>query len=117
MMHSDLALIFLEGKYILKSRLLSPLLSLLDVLHFLILLGVAHDLPSPVRRDNSEGGPGTAVWLVEAGEPPVAEVGLQVRVEVQVLVRGVLESVEARRVVHVRVLELERYHILRVWLE
>ncbi len=73
---------------------------------------VRDDLALVAACDHVKFEWGPDAWLVEAREPPVAVVGLQVRVDVHLLVLGVDEPVQTRRVAHVRVLELDRHRVV-----
>jgi len=111
MMQRDLALEAYEVEEVLNPMLGGPEFSACQVF-LAALLRVRSNLPGFVWRDDVEREPGSAVGLVEAGKPSVAEVRFQVGVEVQVVICKVFKLVEASTVVHIRVLELEAHLIL-----
>ena len=79
------------------------------------LLPVCYDFPVSLRRGDDcqlERSPNTR--LVEAREPPVAIVGLQVRIDVDVAIFGIHRPMQPRAVVNIAIGELDRDRVYRL---
>jgi hypothetical protein len=74
------------------------------------------NIPVLLRSDNPHLERRPDARLVQAGEPPVAEERLQVRVEVHVAVSWVSELVETSTVLHILILKLDvdAVHFVRI---